>query len=98
MACLSPAITFPCLASSQSSAAMKKVALLLLSCSFAYAAADADPAEGVKNLKTGSDLRIYRKGAMEPIVAKSVDVTEQKLIVVIKKSETAIGKMDIQRI
>ena len=71
-------------------------AVLLLSMSLLLSAAD--PWEKVRNLKTGSDLKIYKTGVAEPIVAKSVDVTERKLIVIIKNAETAMNKADIERI
>jgi len=78
---------------------MWKTAALLLAVSFALAADnEADPWEKVKNLKTGSDLRIYKTGVTEPIKAKSVDVTERKLMVIIKNAETAINKAEIDHV
>jgi hypothetical protein len=80
---------------------MWKLAALVLATSFALAAdkdAAADPWEKVKNLKTGSDLRIYKTGATEPIIAKFGDVTERKLVVILKNTETAINKAEIERI
>jgi len=59
---------------------------------------ESDPWEKVRNLKTGSDLRIYKTGAAMPVLAKSADVTERKLIVIIKNGETAISKSEIERI
>ncbi len=80
---------------------MWKIAALLFAAALAWGAdknASADPWEKVKNLKTGSDLRIYKTGAAEPITAKSADVTERKLVVIIKNSETAMNKSEIERI
>ena len=62
------------------------------------AAKGADPWENVRNLKTGSDLRIYKAGGAVPVLAKSADVTERKLIVIIKNTETAINKAEIERV
>jgi len=59
---------------------------------------DADPWEKVRNLKMGSDLRIYKTGVAVPVLAKSANVTERKLIVIIKNAETAINKYEIERV
>jgi hypothetical protein len=80
---------------------MWKLAAVLLATSFALAAdkdATSDSWEKVKNLKTGSDLRIYSTGAAEPVTAKFADVTGRKLPVIIKNAETAINKGEIERI
>lgn len=57
-----------------------------------------DPWAKVKELKSGTELRILKRGSKQPIVAKSDDVTDDKLLVVIKNSETAIDKEDIDQI
>jgi hypothetical protein len=75
---------------------MWKMAAVLLGCAFACAAEDSWAK--VKELKTGSDLRVYKKGGLDPITAKSVDVTERKLVVLIKNVETAINKVDVDRV
>ena len=77
---------------------MWKLALALLAVSFAFGADGGDPWGKVKNLKTGSDLRIYKTGITEPITAKFADVTERKLLVIIKNTETAINKAEIDHV
>jgi hypothetical protein len=79
---------------------MWKLAALLLCATLGWSADKdaADPWEKVKNLKTGSDLRIYKTGGGEPISAKSADVTARKLVVIIGNEETAINKADIERV
>lgn len=52
----------------------------------------------VRELKTGTEIRVYRKGAAQPILAKAGDATDEKLIVVLKNVQTAIDKSDIERI
>jgi len=58
----------------------------------------ADEWQKVKDLKTGSDLRIYKKGAVKRIEAKSGSVTESSVVVVMKNEEVAIQKADIVRV
>ncbi len=52
----------------------------------------------VKELKSGTEIRVYKKGASQPLLAKAGDATDEKLIVVLKNEETAIDKKDIERI
>jgi hypothetical protein len=52
----------------------------------------------VKELKSGTDLRIFKKGVAQPLLAKAADATDDKLIVVLKNEETAIDKKDIERV
>jgi hypothetical protein len=52
----------------------------------------------VKELKSGTEIRVYKKGAAQPILAKAGDATDEKLIVVLKNAETAIDKKDIDRV
>jgi hypothetical protein len=52
----------------------------------------------VKELKAGTEIRIYKKGVVQPILAKAGDATDDKLIVILKNEETALDKKDIERI
>jgi hypothetical protein len=52
----------------------------------------------VKTLKTGAELRVYKKGSTLPVSAQMVDLTSDNLIVLVKKTETAIPKDQIDRI
>jgi len=52
----------------------------------------------VKELKSGTEIRIYKKGVSQPILAKAGDATDDKLIIVLKNQETAIDKKDIERV
>lgn len=65
----------------------------------ALAAFGADDAWAkVKALKTGSELQVYKKGSAQPISALMGDLTDDNLIILIKKTETAIRRDDIDRI
>lgn len=44
----------------------------------------------VRQLKTGSELRLYRNGAVEPALARFGDVGGDALPVIVKNARTAI--------
>jgi hypothetical protein len=75
---------------------MTKLLLVLLAASTAFASDD--PWGKVKDLKGGTELRIYKKGTAQPILAKSDDVTADNLIVVVKNEQIAIAKELVDRI
>ncbi len=70
--------------------------LLLLLAGLAGFAAD-DWAK-VKALKTGSELLVFKKGSTQSISAQFGDLTDDNLIVIVKKTETAIPKDQIDRV
>ena len=75
---------------------MSKVLLLILAAMTAFGADD--PWAKVKDLKSGTELKIYKKGTAQPVLAKSDDVTEDNLVVVVKNEQVAIAKDLIDRI
>ena len=75
---------------------MTKLLFVLLAAAAAFAADD--PWGKVKDLKSGTELRIYKKGTAQPILAKSDDVIGDNLIVVVKNEEIAIAKDLVDRI
>ena len=52
----------------------------------------------VKALKTGADIRVFKKGSMQPVLAQMDELTDDNLIVIVKKTQTAIPKDQIDRI
>ena len=52
----------------------------------------------VKEVKSRAELRIYKKGAREPITATFDDANDERLIVVVKNEQVAIPKEDIDRL
>jgi len=52
----------------------------------------------VKELKSGTEIRVYKKGMAQPVLAKAGDATDDKLIIIVKNSQSAIDKKDIDRI
>ena len=68
----------------------------LLLCLAAFAAAD--QWVKVRELHGGTELRIYKKNATQPVIAKMADATDNSLIVVVKNEEMSIPKDEIDRI
>ncbi len=57
-----------------------------------------DPWAKVKELKSGTELRVYKKGSAQPLTVKMGDLTEENLVVIEKNAETAIPRDAIERI
>jgi hypothetical protein len=75
---------------------VSKLLFFLLAGITAFAADD--PWAKVRELKGGTELRIHKKGAMQPVLARSDDVTDENLIVVVKNEQVAIPKDQVDRI
>ena len=75
---------------------LRTVLLLLLT---GLSAWSADPAwTKVRALKSGTELRIFRRGFHQPLLAKLDEATDENLIVVLKNEQQAIPKDQIDRI
>jgi hypothetical protein len=74
------------------------VLFLLLPVALCFAQKQSDPWSKVADLKGGTDLRVYKTGSVQPVVASFADLNDDNLIVVIKNTETAIPRSDIDRI
>jgi hypothetical protein len=57
-----------------------------------------DPWAKVREIKSGTELRIYKKGVKQPVLARMDDALEDKIIVALKDEQTAIAKEDIDRV
>lgn len=75
---------------------MSRILLFLFTALLAFAADN--PWAKVKDLKTGTELRIYKVGGKQPILAKMDELTDESLVVVIKNEQTAIPREAIDRI
>ena len=69
------------------------IALVALTCSGAE-----DSWSKVRGVKSGTEIRIFKKGARQPMLAKMDDSTDDKLTVVVKNEQVAILKNDIDRV
>jgi hypothetical protein len=63
---------------------MRTLFLLLLAVLVVFGAGD--EWAKVKALKTGAELRVYKKASTQPISALMVEITDENLIVMIKKN------------
>jgi hypothetical protein len=75
---------------------MLKTVITLCAAALAFGADD--PWAKVKELKTGAELQVYKRGAVQPLSVKMDELTDQNLIVINKNAETAISRDDIERI
>ncbi len=70
--------------------------LMLLGAVAAFAAED--QWAKVRELKSGAELRIYKVGVKQPVLAKMDEAREESLVVVMKNEQVAIPKDEIERI
>ena len=75
---------------------MSRMLFILLAASALFAADD--PWTKVKELKTGAELRVYKKGVVQPLAAKMDELTADNLLVVVKSAQVAISRDQIDRI
>src|ERR1035438_267372 len=75
---------------------MRKLALFLVTALLAFGADD--PWAKVKELKTGAELRVYKKGATQPLLVKLDELTDENLVVIDKNRQTAIAREQIDRV
>ena len=57
-----------------------------------------DPWAKVKELKTGTEMRVYKRGSMQPLTVKMDELTAENLVVITKNQQTAIPRDEIDRI
>jgi len=75
---------------------MRRILLLLFSALVAFGADDAWTK--VKDIKSGTELRVFKRGVKQPILAKFDDLNDDNLIVATKNEQVAIAKDHIERI
>ena len=72
--------------------------LLLLFAAFLAFGAEKDQWTKVRDLTSGTELRIYKHAAKQPMLAKMDEAKDDSLIVVYKNEQISIAKSDIDRI
>ena len=75
---------------------MRKLALFLCTALLAFGADD--PWAKVKELKTGAELRVIKKGAAQPLLVQMDELTDDNLVVIAKNQQTAIPRDQIERV
>jgi hypothetical protein len=76
---------------------MVRTLATLISAASLAAAAD-NPWDKVKELKSGAEIRIVRKGVSQPIEARFDELTEDNVVIVVKNEQKAIPRNDIDRL
>jgi hypothetical protein len=77
---------------------MSKLRILLVILPVFSLLAAGDPWDKVRELKTGTELRIFKKGGKPPVLATMDEANEERIVVVIKNEQTALPKDEIDRI
>src|SRR5580658_4000154 len=75
---------------------MRGLLLLMLAGLVAFGADDAWTK--VRALKTGAELRVFKKGATQPVLAQMDELTDENLVVIVKKTQMAIPMDQIDRV
>jgi hypothetical protein len=76
---------------------MKRSVFTILVAALTLAAAD-DPWTKVQELKSGTDLRIQKRGVPQAIMAQMDEANEDRILVVIKSEQVSILKEQIDRL
>jgi len=67
-------------------------------CAAALAFGADDPWAKVKELKTGTELQVYKRGSAQPVTVKMDELTDDNLLVIIHNGQSAIPREQIERI
>ena len=70
----------------------------LLLCAAALAFAADNPWTKVKEIKTGTELHVFKRGATQFLTVKMDELTEENLVVISKNTQLAIPRDQIDRI
>lgn len=74
----------------------RKVTLILTASMLLFAADN--PWTKVQELKSGSELRIFKKGAAQPVMATFDEANDERMVVVVKNKQMAVAKEDIDQV
>lgn len=75
---------------------MRRVMLGLLTAVLAFGAED--DWDKVRALRGGTEIRVFKKGSTQPIVAKMDEAGDENLVVVLKNEQLAIPRDQIDRV
>jgi hypothetical protein len=75
---------------------MRSLFVLFLTTLAAWAADD--PWAKVRELKTGTEIRVFKHGSMQPVLGTMDEATDDHLVVVVKNEQTAISREQIDRL
>ena len=77
---------------------MHRLAVLFAALAAVASAVTPDPWSAVVKLKSGAEIRVWKKGSMQPVLGKFDEANDERLIVVVKNEQTAIPKEQIDRL
>jgi hypothetical protein len=77
---------------------MSKLRILLVILPVLSLSAAGDPWDKVREVKSGTELRIFKKGGKPPVLATMDEANDERIVVVIKNEQTALPKDEIDRI
>jgi hypothetical protein len=75
---------------------MRRILFLLLAGLCAASAQDAWTK--VSKLKSGVEIRIFKRGSLQPLLAKMGEATADQLVIIVKNEQMAVAKEDIDRL
>lgn len=75
---------------------MLRILLAMLTVLLAWGADD-DWAN-VRAIRSGTELRVHKKGSTQPVVAKMDEASDENLLVVVKNEQVAIPREQIDRV
>ena len=75
---------------------MSRFLFFLLAGVIAFAADD--PWAKVQALKSGTEIRVIKKGSTQPLIGKFDEATGERLIIVLKNEQVAIPKEQVDRL
>lgn len=76
---------------------MRHLLFLLLAAATAAVGAD-DPWTAVVKLKSGAEIRVLKKGSMQPVLGKFDEADGERLLMVVKNGQIAIPKDQVDRV
>ena len=77
---------------------MRRYFLLLAVVAAAALAAGPDPWAAVVKLKSGTPIRVLKKGSMQPVIGKFDEADDERVVLVVKNEQVAIPKDQIDRL
>jgi len=72
--------------------------LLLIAFSALLAFAADDPWVKLKEIKSGTELRVFKRGSAQPLLVKMDEATDERLVIVNKTEQTSIAREEIDRV
>lgn len=76
---------------------MRRFLFLLLTAAVAAICAD-DPWTAVVKLKSGTEIRVLKKGSTQPVIGKFDEANDERLVWVVKNEQQALPKDQVDRL